>query len=547
MSKRRTLELKRIVVGLAVLLCASSALAQNVALGLAENGYEDFEVGWGGFSPDDGVWEVGISTSGPVRAHQGESVAATILGGDYPAYQSSRLIGPMIVLPAVQGKERVQLRFWYWFSYSAYDSGTVQISAYDAEADQWGDWTSLASVYEVSAVWSPMHVDLTAYAGRYVQIAFLHTAQRDWQGHASESSGWYIDEVRIWKGTPTFRNPEDFELGWGDSYADNGVWEVAEPNSSSPVPYRSGAVAGTVLDGDYPAYTDSRLISPAVLLPERPSLSPVDTLELRFWHWFSYSAYDSGTVQASAYDPATGLWSDWDTLASVTGVSGVWTPMRVPLTKYAGRYVRVAFLHTAQRDWQGHASESSGWYIDDVQIPTTSEVVVYDVPLDSDPGWEMEGQWEYGVPTGQGGKDLGHPDPTSGYTGQHVLGVNLNGDYLVASGDRHALTAGPFDLSGYKDVAVEFARYLNTDEPDYVEDVVEVSIDGRQSWYPVWQHTDSSAITDSSWTPVRYALGFMTDGQPTVYIRWSYRVLDARAYECSGWNIDDIQLVGTPQ
>ena len=539
MNVRRIPQLKKIVVGLAVLLWASSTLAVT--------GLENWENGLGDYYPDNGVWQVGTPTSGPGKAHQGVSVAGTILAGNYPGYQDSRLISPVIVLPAVQGKERVQLRFWHWFSYSTYDSGTVQISAYDVEADQWEDWTSLVSVYQVSAVWSPMYVDLTAYAGRYVRIAFAHTAQRDAHGHPSESSGWYIDEVRIWKGTPLIPNPEGFELGWGDSYTYNGVWEVGEPNSGPGAAYRGKAVAGTVLDGDYPAYTDSRLIIPPFLLPELPGLSPIETLDLRFWHWFSYSAYDSGTVQASAYDPATGLWRDWDDLARFTGVSGVWTPRIVPLTEYAGRYVRIAFVHTAQRDAHGHPSESSGWYIDEVQIPTGGEVVVYDVPLDSDPGWEMEGQWEYGVPTGQGGEDHGHPDPTSGSTGQHVLGVNLNGDYRVASGDRYALTAGPFDLSGYKDVAIEFARYLNTDEPDYIEDTVEVSIDGKQSWYPVWQHTDPSSITDSSWTPVRHALGAATDNQPTVYIRWSYQILDARAYECSGWNIDDIQLVGTPQ
>ena len=170
MNVRRIPQLKKIVVGLAVLLWASSTLAVT--------GLENWENGLGDYYPDNGVWQVGTPTSGPGKAHQGVSVAGTILAGNYPGYQDSRLISPVIVLPAVQGKERVQLRFWHWFSYSTYDSGTVQISAYDVEADQWEDWTSLVSVYQVSAVWSPMYVDLTAYAGRYVRIAFAHTAQR---------------------------------------------------------------------------------------------------------------------------------------------------------------------------------------------------------------------------------------------------------------------------------------------------------------------------------------------------------------------------------
>ena len=88
MNRTRRYELKQaIAVGLVLLLGAFSAVvaqmtvAEDVALGLAENRHEDFEVGWGDFSPDNGVWEVGIPTSGPGKAHQGLSAAATILAG----------------------------------------------------------------------------------------------------------------------------------------------------------------------------------------------------------------------------------------------------------------------------------------------------------------------------------------------------------------------------------------------------------------------------------------------------------------------------------
>ncbi len=553
MNPKETLASRKLAFGLGIGLLVSLALlvqpagGADLALGLAVNGYEDFEAGEGDFIPDNGVWEIGIPIAGPPYVYQGEAAAGTILAGTYPGYQDSRLITPVVALPAAAGAEQVQLRFWQWFSYSSYDSGTVQIAVYDVETDTWGDWTNLATVREESAVWSPINVDLTRYAGKYVQIGFLHVADRNVYGHASESTGWYIDEVRIWKDTPRFVTPEGGELGWGDWYVENGVWEVGEPNSGPVEAYEGKAVFGTVLGGNYPGYTDSRLVSPPFTLPELPGLSPLETLELRFRHWFSYSSYDSGTVQVSVYDPATDQWGGWENLAGVSGDSGVWTPLRVPLTEYAGRRIRVAFLHAAGRNVYGHKSESSGWYIDEVQIPATDEVVIYDVPLDSDPGWDRDGQWEYGVPTGLGGKDYGNPDPTSGYTGQHVLGVNLNGDYAVAAGERYSLLAGPFDLTGFKDVTLEYARYLNTDEPGYVDDAVELSIDGGQTWHTVWQHADGGSITDATWTLVRHALGPVADGQPTVYLRWSYQVLDRRAYESSGWNIDDIKLVGTAQ
>ena len=169
------------------------------------------------------------------------------------------------------------------------------------------------------------------------------------------------------------------------------------------------------------------------------------------------------------------------------------------------------------------------------------EEIIYDFPLDSDPGWILEGQWEFGMPTGQGGNRCGNPDPNSGYTGTNVFGVNLNGDYDVDVGPLYSLLAGPFDLRGYSDVSVRFARWLNTDEPHYVTASVDVSTDG-ENWGTVWE--SETAITDSQWVPVERPLGAEADGQSEVYLRWTYQVVGERAYPCSGWNLDDIRLIG---
>ena len=172
------------------------------------------------------------------------------------------------------------------------------------------------------------------------------------------------------------------------------------------------------------------------------------------------------------------------------------------------------------------------------------EEVIDDISLDSDPGWIIEGQWEFGVPTGQGGEQYGNPDPASGYTGSNVFGVNLNGDYEAKVGPLYSLLAGPFNLSGYSDVNLRFARWLNTDESRYVKISVDASIDG-ESWFALWESTNE--ITDSQWIPVKYFLGAEADGQTAVYLRWTYQVVDERAYPYSGWNLDDIQLYGKRQ
>ena len=172
------------------------------------------------------------------------------------------------------------------------------------------------------------------------------------------------------------------------------------------------------------------------------------------------------------------------------------------------------------------------------------EEVIHDFPLDSYPEWTMEGQWEYGIPAGQGGEKYGNPDPTSGHTGPNVLGVNLNGDYDVKKRELYTLRTGSFDLSDYNDVNLRFARWLNTDEPRYVTTSVGMSID-EKNWSTLWE--SETEVLDSQWVLVKYNLGDVEDDKAEVYLRWTYQVVGERAYPCSGWNLDDIQLCGKRQ
>ncbi|MBE7502647.1 MAG: hypothetical protein HS113_20645 [Verrucomicrobiales bacterium] len=330
---------------------------------------EDFETDFAldDWSASDGVWQIGIPTSGPRGAHGGERVGATILAGDYPASQVTRLYCRPLELPAVEPGESLQLRYWEWYSYSSYDNGKAQVSLWDAAAAQWTAWTNLHTVAHVSQGWTPAQGDLTAYAGQRIRLGFLHTAARDSVGRASESSGWYLDDLEIWRGVPVYRNPEDFESGLGDWIITQGIWQlgVTCPKVGPGNAWSGQAVAATALCGNYDGYQDSRLVSPVVQLPRPPDVS---MLQLRFWHWWSYGALDSGKVQLSAYDPAADLWGAWQDLKVISGTSGVWSRQSIELGPFAGRTVRLGFLHVAERDSVGRASESSGWYIDDVRI-----------------------------------------------------------------------------------------------------------------------------------------------------------------------------------
>jgi hypothetical protein len=171
-------------------------------------------------------------------------------------------------------------------------------------------------------------------------------------------------------------------------------------------------------------------------------------------------------------------------------------------------------------------------------------VMFYEFNLDTDPGWTFDGEWAFGQPTGGGGAN-GNPDPSSGYTGTNVYGVDLDGDYdpIDLTGPFY-LTTGPLDCSNYSNqVVLKFARWLNCGEFAYHR--VEVSTNGS-SWDRVWY---SSSTTDNSWQPVEYDISYPAAGQETVYIRWSYTFYCP--YEpprpilpYSGWNIDDVELWG---
>ena len=313
----------------------------------------DFELGWGDWYADDGVWEVGTpgAGAGPSACYQGQSCAATVLNGNYPTSTVSRLVSPSVTLPSLSTGEELSLRFWNWFSYAAYSSGQVQVSAWNAASSAWSAWQSQGqAVTNSSGGWSFKAVDLTAYAGQRVRIALLHTGS-----NVYVSTGWYVDSVQLVQFTPTFSG--DFDSGWGDWYADNGVWQVGAPSVGPPSCYQGAGCAGTVLDGNYPTSTVSRLISPSVTLP---NLAVGGQMQLRFWHWFSYASYSSGQVQVSDWDPQSGTWSAWANVdQAVTGTSPTWTLKAVDLTAHSGKRVRIGLLHTGSNTYV-----STGWYVD---------------------------------------------------------------------------------------------------------------------------------------------------------------------------------------
>jgi len=163
--------------------------------------------------------------------------------------------------------------------------------------------------------------------------------------------------------------------------------------------------------------------------------------------------------------------------------------------------------------------------------------LIYSYPLDSDPGWSCEGQWQFGQPTGEGSHCL---DPTSGRTGSYVYGYNLNGDYPDGMSAEY-LTSAAIDCSGVTGVSLRFWRWLGVESSSYDHAAVEVTSDGV-NWTTAWEHSTGS-LCDGSWVQCSYDISAVADSQPTVYIRWRMGPTDG-SVTYPGWNIDDVEIWG---
>ncbi|MBX3351886.1 MAG: hypothetical protein KF684_03045 [Phycisphaeraceae bacterium] len=152
-------------------------------------------------------------------------------------------------------------------------------------------------------------------------------------------------------------------------------------------------------------------------------------------------------------------------------------------------------------------------------------------------GWTgfSPGGWEFGQPLGMG---YNGQDPTSGYTGDNVIGFNLAGDYPDRMPATH-LVSPPIDLTGVTGSRVSFRRRIGLSAGDTVE--FAISTDGV-AWTPLYS-VSTLLIGEKQWRRREYDISKWADGEPTVYLRWTMGP-SGIVGESYGWNIDDIVIEG---
>lgn len=159
-----------------------------------------------------------------------------------------------------------------------------------------------------------------------------------------------------------------------------------------------------------------------------------------------------------------------------------------------------------------------------VSIPAT----IYSATMDSDPGWTLEPDWQYGVPAyGSGG-------PTGGATGSKIVAYNLAGNYPNNLSVKHATTP-PINTAGRTSLSLRFARWLRLRNNDTA--TISVSTNGT-TWITVWTTVNHS---DSAWQTVQYALPEEVAGSSSLRVRWS--LASNQNQNDIGWNIDDVEIL----
>ena len=489
----------------------------------------DWESGWGNWGADNGVWQVGSPTAGPAECFSGTQCAATNLDGNYDAYADSRLISPSVTLPALTGDAEHHLRFMHWFSYHNSDKGQVQISIWDSEAEAWGDWIDEGVAVANNSGWSLKDVDLTGYAGQTIRVAFLHVAHRALSYVADESTGWYIDDIRIETATPEFSG--SFEAGWPNWGAEGGVWQAGAPSNGPASCYTGSQCAGTELDSNYGAYTDSRLVSATITLP---ATSGAEETHVRFMNWFSYAASDSGQVQVSVRDGATGEWGTWIDVGSPVTNTSCWSLKDVDLTAFAGETVRIGFFHKAGRALSYVADESSGWYIDDVEIVTATPTFSGSFETGWN-GWGAgSGVWQVGLPT---------TGPGGCYAGSQCAGTELHRNYgpytdsrLIGSTVVLPVVTGPSEIH------LRFQNWFSYHNSDSGQVQVSVRDDTTGEWGP-WTDEGVSVVNSSGWSLKDVDLTAYSGATVRIaFFHVAGRALSYVADESAGWFIDDIVI-----
>ena len=244
--------------------------------------------------------------------------------------------------------------------------------------------------------------------------------------------------------------------------------------------------------------------------------------------------YTLTNVGTDPFDYEITASADWIDITNATGTIPGESSVEVTVSLNAAANLLTHGLHQ-DTVYFTNTTANEGDTLRIVSIDVDAMHQRFDFPMDTNPGWTTEGQWEFGMPTGTGTHNC---DPASGHTGANVYGYNLAGDY-ANNMSAYSLTTTALDCSNYTEVQLRFWRWLGIERSPFDNASIEVSSDGAD-WTTIWSNPDGF-IADTEWKYYEYDISDIADEQPTVYIRWTIGATDdGTTYP--GWNIDDVEI-----
>lgn len=316
---------------------------------------------------------------------------------------------------------------------------------------------------------------------------------------------------------------EDFEdANWIDRWSVSaGTWQVGVPTSGPDSAYSGLQCAATILDGNYPRNSNSRLERIQSFIVPPASQNP----RLRFWHWFSINCA-SGYVQIKI-----GV-GNWQTISIYPGssggyynfLSGGWTNTSIDLIPYADSTVQLAFQFTDN----GSCIQAPGWYIDDI-ILVTGPIVFNNLE-----GWESglgdwyteRGTWQVGTPTS---------GPGSAHTAANCAATVLNGNYPGGANSR--LISPSFTIPpASQNPRLRYWHWYNI---NCASGSIQIKV-GIGNW-----QTISIAYQGYSGGWTNTSIDLVPYADSTVQLAFQF-IDNSSCIQAPGWYIDDIEIVGMP-
>jgi hypothetical protein len=176
--------------------------------------------------------------------------------------------------------------------------------------------------------------------------------------------------------------------------------------------------------------------------------------------------------------------------------------------------------------------------------PCPDGVVFSEDFSDNSAGWTVGTEWAIGPAVASASPGAcGNGDPGTDHSptaDNGVAGVVIGGNASTALHPFYYITSPPINAGGFANLELSLWRWLNSDYTRFMQNQIEVY--NGVAWQVIWQSGPPPAVQDPAWTNVLYDVS--AHANPNFQIRIGFNIDSGGVYTCSGWNVDDIELIG---